>query len=145
MVIRCAASAEASNVDYLLLWPSFTTQEYSFSTNPRLATLSLSEVTFTPPGGRRPLDETSHLGTPRVALEVRDSETREVFNLPTAPVDKEKKKQLFKEKIVTVTYLVSSMQEEPTTIIITTHYIEEARGADRLIKTHFLIRCFPLR
>ena len=63
-------------------------------------------------------------------------ETREVFKLPTAPDDKEFiKTQLFKEKIVNFTKLVSSMQEEPTTIIITTHYIEEARGADRLIKT----------
>ena len=52
---------------------------------------------------------------------------------------------MFKEKIVNFTKVVSSRQEEPTTIIITTHYIEEARGADRLIKTHFLIRCFPLR
>ena len=84
MVIRCAASAEASNVDYLLLWPSFISQEFSFSTNPRLATLSF-EVAFTPPGGRRPLDETSHLGTPWVSLQVWDSETWGVVNLPIPP------------------------------------------------------------
>ena len=57
-------------------------------------------------------------------------------SLPTAPDDKEFiKTQLFKEKIVNFTKLLSSRQEEPTTIIITTHYIEEARGADRWIKT----------